>query len=169
MITVLLTALVTLALTLIALNLITHERKIEKRIPRLYGSDAPEFRRTMDLLLGPAIVGGNKVQTLNNGDNIFPAMLAAIRGARLTLTFETYIYWSGGIGREFADALAERARAGENRTQQYGRAQREPETELRDPGDQRHGNRHGNDREAGRKTPARVRQGKSEPEPDGEE
>jgi cardiolipin synthase len=39
-------------------------------------------------------------------------MLAAIRGARLTLTFDTYIYWSGGIGREFADALAERARAG---------------------------------------------------------
>jgi cardiolipin synthase len=112
MITVVLTALATLALTLIALNFITHERKIEKRIPRLYGSDAPQFRRTMGLLLGPAIVGGNKVQTLNNGDDIFPAMLAAIRGARLTLTFETYIYWSGGIGREFADALQERARAG---------------------------------------------------------
>ena len=112
MITVLLTALVTLALTLIALNFITHERKIEKRIPRLYGSDAPQFRRTMGLLLGPAIVGGNKVRTLNNGDEIFPAMLAAIRGARLTLTFETYIYWSGAIGREFADALEERARAG---------------------------------------------------------
>ena len=112
MITVVLTALATLALTLIALNFITHERKIEKRIPRLYGSDAPQFRRTMGLLLGPAIVGGNKVQTLNNGDEIFPAMLAAIRGARLTLTFETYIYWSGAIGREFADALAERARAG---------------------------------------------------------
>ncbi len=112
MITVLLTALATLALTLIALNFITHERKIEKRIPRLYGSDAPQFRRTMDLLLGPAIVGGNKVRTLNNGDDIFPAMLAAIRGARLTLTFETFIYWSGAIGREFADALAERARAG---------------------------------------------------------
>ena len=112
MLTVVLTALATLAVTLIALNFITHERKIEKRIPRLYGSDAPQFRRTMGLLLGPAIVGGNKVQTLNNGDDIFPAMLAAIRGARLTLTFETYIYWSGGIGREFADALEERARAG---------------------------------------------------------
>jgi cardiolipin synthase len=39
-------------------------------------------------------------------------MLAAIRGARHTITFETYIYWSGDIGKAFADALAERARAG---------------------------------------------------------
>ena len=39
-------------------------------------------------------------------------MLAAIRGAQTSITFETYIYWSGDIGREFADALAERARHG---------------------------------------------------------
>ena len=39
-------------------------------------------------------------------------MLAAIRGAKETINFETYIYWSGAIGKEFADALAERARAG---------------------------------------------------------
>jgi cardiolipin synthase len=39
-------------------------------------------------------------------------MLAAIRGATQSVTFETYIYWSGDIGRAFADALSERARAG---------------------------------------------------------
>ena len=39
-------------------------------------------------------------------------MLDAIRGARQTITFETYIYWSEAIGKEFADALTERARAG---------------------------------------------------------
>jgi cardiolipin synthase len=39
-------------------------------------------------------------------------MLRAIRGARRTIDFETYIYWNGKIGREFAEALAERARAG---------------------------------------------------------
>src|SRR5690606_27688747 len=32
--------------------------------------------------------------------------------ARRTITFETYIYWSGEVGTEFADALSERARAG---------------------------------------------------------
>jgi cardiolipin synthase len=49
---------------------------------------------------------------LVNGDQIFPSMLSAIRSAQRTITFETYIYWSGAIGREFADALCERARAG---------------------------------------------------------
>ena len=42
----------------------------------------------------------------------FRAMLAAIRGASTSINFETYIYWSGDIGRTFADALAERARRG---------------------------------------------------------
>ena len=49
---------------------------------------------------------------LLNGDEIFPAMLEAIRGRKRTITFETYIYWSGEIGEEFADALTERAAAG---------------------------------------------------------
>jgi cardiolipin synthase A/B len=57
-------------------------------------------------------VAGNRIEALQNGDEIFPAMLAAIRGARHTINFESYIYWSGDIGRMFADALAERARAG---------------------------------------------------------
>ena len=39
-------------------------------------------------------------------------LLAAIRSAKKSINFETYIYWSGDIGREFAQALAERARQG---------------------------------------------------------
>ena len=66
----------------------------------------------MGLMMGPAIVDGNKATELINGDAIFPSMLQAIRGAKRTILFETYIYWSGEIGNEFADALAERARAG---------------------------------------------------------
>jgi cardiolipin synthase len=66
----------------------------------------------MGTLLGPPVLGGNRVLGLDNGDEIFPAMLGAIRGAQSTITFETYIYWSGTIGRQFADALSERARAG---------------------------------------------------------
>ena len=52
------------------------------------------------------------METLLNGDEIFPAMLGAIRAAKFTITFETYIYWSGEIGKTFADALGERARKG---------------------------------------------------------
>jgi cardiolipin synthase A/B len=66
----------------------------------------------MSVMLGPSITSGNRVTALHNGDEIFPAMLEAIRGASVSITFETYIYWSGEIGREFAHALSERARAG---------------------------------------------------------
>jgi cardiolipin synthase len=66
----------------------------------------------MGSLLGPPIAPGNRVTALCNGDEIFPAMLDAIRGATRTICFETFIYWSGEIGREFAEALSERARAG---------------------------------------------------------
>jgi cardiolipin synthase len=66
----------------------------------------------MGYLLGPALLSGNRVEALHNGDQIFPAMLEAIRSAEKTITFETYIYWSGEIGKEFADALSQRARAG---------------------------------------------------------
>lgn len=68
--------------------------------------------RDMSLLLGPPITHGNAIDVLLNGDRIFPAMLAAIRAAERSITFETFIYWSGSIGSEFAEALSERARAG---------------------------------------------------------
>ncbi|MES2183649.1 MAG: phospholipase D-like domain-containing protein [Pseudomonadota bacterium] len=109
---VFLTALATLALVLFALNFTAGEKKIDEQLPRLYGVHDAQFQRTMGVLLGPPIVDGNRYQVLVNGDRIFPSMLAAIRGAQKTITFETYIYWSGDIGRQFADALTERARAG---------------------------------------------------------
>lgn len=65
----------------------------------------------MGVLLGPPFVEGNHAEVLVNGDHIFAAMLAGIRQARQTMTFETYIYWSESIGAEFADALSKRARA----------------------------------------------------------
>jgi len=98
--------------TVITLNFIPGEKKIQTRISELYAIRDPQFLRSMSQLLGPPLVPGNQVKELINGDEIFPPMLAAIRAAEKTITFETYIYWSGEIGREFAEALAERARAG---------------------------------------------------------
>lgn len=77
-----------------------------------YGVADPQFRRTMGNLLGPSVLPGNTVQPLRNGEQIFPAMLAAIQSARKTITFETFIYWSGKVGRQFSQALCERAAAG---------------------------------------------------------
>ncbi|MEO8740552.1 MAG: cardiolipin synthase [Casimicrobiaceae bacterium] len=109
---ILATALITIAATLIVMNLMSGEKKIERAIPRLYSVHDLQFRRVMGMLLGPAIVSGNKVEVLLNGDEIFPSMLQAIHAARQTITFETYIYWSEVTGRQFATALSERAKAG---------------------------------------------------------
>jgi cardiolipin synthase A/B len=103
---------VTLAVALVAVNATSGEKKIQQRIEHLYGVEDPEFLRVMGVLLGPPVVAGNRYQVLVNGDQIFPSMLQAIRAARRTIDFETYIYWSGAIGKNFADALSERARAG---------------------------------------------------------
>ena len=96
----------------VVFNAQSGEKKIQQKIERLYSADDPQFLHAMGVLLGPPMLSGNRYRVLVNGDQIFPAMLEAIRGARQTITFETYIYWSGEIGKEFADALAERARAG---------------------------------------------------------
>lgn len=87
-------------------------KNIEKRIAELYPADDPQFLRSMNSLLGPPVVDGNKIKVLLNGIEIFPAMLAAIRSAKKTITFETHIYWAGKIGDEFANALCERTHAG---------------------------------------------------------
>lgn len=108
----LISCIVTLAAVFVALNLTPSEKRIERPLQRQYSTEDPQFRRSMGVLLGPPILDGNRVEVLLNGDQIFPAMLKAIRAAEHSITFETYIYWSETIGREFSEALSERARAG---------------------------------------------------------
>lgn len=110
--TIALTALATLGVVLIVINLHTPEKEIRHQVDHCHDIADPQFRREMGALLGPAIVGGNRIEALQNGDEIFPSMLAAISGARRSITFETYIYWSGETGTRFAHALIERSRAG---------------------------------------------------------
>ncbi|TBR13931.1 MAG: cardiolipin synthase B, partial [Lysobacter sp.] len=110
--TIAMTALATLFIVVIAMNFATPEKKLERRIQHRYDTSDPQFRREMGVMLGPSIVPGNRITPLDNGDRIFPAMLEAIHGAQSTITFETYIYWSGQIADQFTQALAERARAG---------------------------------------------------------
>lgn len=102
----------TIAAAIVVLNLQGSEKQVEQTVPRLYNVQDEQFVRAMGVLLGPAILQGNRVDVLLNGDEIFPSMLSGIRSAERSITFESYIYWSGSIGREFADALSERARAG---------------------------------------------------------
>ena len=97
---------------LLLLNFALPEKQIEHSLVHSHGLDDPQFRRELGILLGPPILDGNSAVNLENGEDIFPAMLEAIRSAERTVTFETYIYWSGEVGRQFSEALTERARAG---------------------------------------------------------
>jgi cardiolipin synthase len=81
-------------------------------IEHTYPVDSPQFERAVGQLLGNGVASGNRVETLLNGDQIFPAMLSAIRHAQRSITFESYVYWDGEIAEQFTEALAERARAG---------------------------------------------------------
>jgi len=101
----------TVLATLIVLNL-RADKRIDVRPTHLYPVADQQFLRSMSMLLGPPLLEGNRVETLLNGDRIFPSMLDAIAGAKQTIDFETYIYWSGEIGKRFAEALSERSRAG---------------------------------------------------------
>ncbi len=105
-------ALAAIALTIVVMNFRGAEKQIQTSLEHKYGVTDPQFLRELGILLGPAIVPGNKVESLQDGAEIFPAMLSAIQGAKETIDFETYIYWSGAVGKQFADALEARARAG---------------------------------------------------------
>jgi cardiolipin synthase len=102
----------TLVVVLLYANLTTPDQPVEHPIAHRYDPRDPRFLRTMTYLLGSPVVPGNRVTALLNGDQSFPAMLEAIRSAKRSITLEAYIFWPGTVGTTFAEALAERARAG---------------------------------------------------------
>ena len=102
----------TLVAVLLYANLTSPDQPIEHAIAHRYAVRDPQFLRTMTHLLGAPVVPGNRVTTLLNGDQAFPAMLEAIRSAKRSIDLEAYIFWSGQVGKTFAEALSERARAG---------------------------------------------------------
>ncbi len=97
---------------IISKNFLETEKKITHFIETDYGVHDPDFVRTMSGLLGPPLVEGNRVKLLQNGAEIFPAMLKAIREAQHSITFENFVLIDGHISRAFAEALRERARNG---------------------------------------------------------
>jgi cardiolipin synthase len=74
--------------------------------------ESPEFPITMAGMTGMPLVPGNQAALFNDGDEFFPAMLAAVESAEHSITMEQYIFWDGRVGRRFAEAFAEKARNG---------------------------------------------------------
>jgi cardiolipin synthase len=97
---------------LVAENLIPERKDLDAPLPHHLAASDPQFRLSMAALFGSNLLPGNRAETLNNGNAIFPAMLRALRGATTSISFETYIYWRGDIAEQFAEVLAQKAREG---------------------------------------------------------
>lgn len=70
------------------------------------------YRETFERTLGVPFTDGNHIELLQNGVEIFPPMLEAIRNAQLSVDFLTYVYWTGDIAIDFADAISDAAARG---------------------------------------------------------
>jgi cardiolipin synthase len=87
-----------------------HEDRVVS-LPRI----APEldaFLRALHGAAGERLVDGNTVEVFENGDEIFPPMLAAIRESQSTIHFSTFVYWAGDVPRQFAQVLSDAAQRG---------------------------------------------------------
>jgi cardiolipin synthase A/B len=108
---VLTTLLCTALILAFAANVATTEKRLLYRPRRLYTSGDADFRRALGILLGPPLVGGNRITTLVNGERIYPQMLDAIRSAQTNITFETFVF-RDGVGATFVEELSNAARRG---------------------------------------------------------
>jgi cardiolipin synthase len=79
------------------------------RIPVRVSTDAAppdHLMRIGDAVTQWARIPGNLVESLENGENAFPPMLAAIAAAEHTVWLATYIFETDPVGQQFIRALA---------------------------------------------------------------
>ena len=100
------------AAAVVALLLMLAQDQETLRVRSAVGAEEPRHSAYLAALVGAPLTRGNRYEVLTNGDQIFPAMLEAIRGARRRISFETYIYDVGEVATQFTRALEEAARRG---------------------------------------------------------
>ena len=96
----------------VAISLLNRPPAVRYVLPHSFGVRNATFLPSAQALGGPTMVGGNAVTVLENGVEIFPAMLSTILAAEKSVHMEAYIFWSDSVGRQFRDALAATARRG---------------------------------------------------------
>ncbi len=92
---------------------LSEPRAPDERPPLSPGSEyLTKLCNLTDRLVGSPLVAGNRVEALHNGEEAYPAMLAAIAGARRSINLSTYIFDGDRSGGQFVDALRTAARRG---------------------------------------------------------
>jgi cardiolipin synthase len=101
-----------LAIGVLGLMLWTNlrERDFRVKVP-----DIDNFEEALPSIAGMTraiVLEGNHGEILQNGDGFFPAVFQAIAEAKECIHYESYVWWQGDVCRQFAEALAARARDG---------------------------------------------------------
>ncbi len=101
-----------IAAAAVALGLLFAQDQETLRLRSELAADDPRFPSYVAALVGAPLTRGNHYTVLTNGDQIFPAMLAAIDEAKRRISFETYIFDTGSVATQFTAALERAARRG---------------------------------------------------------
>lgn len=110
---IVLVSLVVVAVAVATFGIVFLKRAVvDYRSEHDFSTRDPAFFGSAHALADPPPLEGNSVKLLHNGDEIFPAMLTAIREAKASVNFEAFLFHSDEVGTQFRDALCERARAG---------------------------------------------------------
>jgi|KBSSwiStaDraftv2_1062776.scaffolds.fasta_scaffold06608_3 cardiolipin synthase len=101
-----------IAVIVLAVGLLIAQDQETLRIRSSLSVEDPRFPPYLANLLGHRLTSNDSYVVRTNGEQAFPAMLAAIDHAKGRIALETYIYEAGDVGRQFADALEAAAKRG---------------------------------------------------------
>lgn len=111
LIAVLLLAVSTVGVQYLARTTPVREVRLLEDGPALDAAD-PQFRETFATLTNTALIPGNRIELLLNGDETYERILQALRGAERVITWQVFWFRPGRLADEIGSVLAERARAG---------------------------------------------------------
>ena len=100
------------AAAVVAMGLLLAQDQVTLQVRTAVSAEDTRHPDYVAALVGTELSRGNAFDVLTNGDQILPAMLEAIDGARRRISFETYIYDTGEVANRFTEALERAARRG---------------------------------------------------------
>jgi cardiolipin synthase len=101
-----------IAAAVVAGLLLLAQDQVTLKIHSAAGAKEPRHTNYIAGLLSTPVAQGSRFTVLTNGDQIFPAMLAAIAGAKRRIAFESYIFTEGDLAEQFTSAFEAAARRG---------------------------------------------------------
>ncbi|MFC4624348.1 cardiolipin synthase [Daeguia caeni] len=91
---------------------LSHFDTTNERVRQIFGKQFGAMKILGDVVSPYDFTSGNEISMLENGDDAYAAMLAAIAGAKRSVFLETYIFDRDPIGLKFVEALGAAVKRG---------------------------------------------------------